>query len=876
MKNKFVLFMLGLVLASTTAYGVAINGQLGGARLENLASDPTGTIGRLYFNTGNSTPKYYNGSSWLGLAPLASPTFTGTVTGTFSGNLTGNASGTAANVTGTVAIGNGGTGATSAQTAINALAGAVTSTQYLRGNGTNVVMSAIQATDVPTLNQNTTGTASNVTGTVAIGNGGTGQTSAANGFNALAPATAKGGLIAATGTNAYGNIAAGSNGNVLVSDSASATGLSWTPASSGLDNAVANPSAASDASGWTLTNGSGTATFTRDTTAGTQINGVASFAFNAASSADYVETAALTLKNEITGNCEVSASIYGDATLYTLNLMSGSTVLQSLTGINSASAYKKYLFNYPCGGAGVYKVRIAAAGNGAAINFGVVRWGSSTDLTTGSKTPTIQKFTSGSGTYTTPSGVKFIRVRMVGGGGGGSGGGATSSMGAGSGGGATTLGSSLLSAGGGAAGTANGANGLGGTSSLGTGPLGLALPGGSGSQTTYSNGAQIAPSGGIGGSSALGGAGYGGRGNGPDAGGAGQTNTGGGGGGGGTGNGVVGFGGGGGGSGGYVDAIIENPSATYSYAVGTGGGAGTAGTSGAAGGAGGSGLIIIYEFYDTQTAVRPDQTAQSWSGYHDNTCSWARTNAALGDPTADATCAFTERTNSNFGTVTSYVSGSDKLPGIIFTPSKVGNKYLVCAGGSAANSNTGNTITMDLSDTAPVVIDAIPRITGTGGYETSFKMCGVYTSTSTAATTIRIRTSNNANATTVYGNLEWSVVNISQNTPAPLLVGSVTSNSSGLERVERASIASDGTINAQTGTWLTGSAITHTGTGDYTLNIATGIFSATPSCTFTPNGNALRWIAINTESSTAVRISTYNTSVAVADVAFKVICVGPR
>jgi hypothetical protein len=42
---------------------------------------------------------------------------------------------------------------------MDALAGAVTSGQYLRGNGTDVVMSAIQAADVPTLNQNTTGTA---------------------------------------------------------------------------------------------------------------------------------------------------------------------------------------------------------------------------------------------------------------------------------------------------------------------------------------------------------------------------------------------------------------------------------------------------------------------------------------------------------------------------------------------------------------------------------------------------------------------------------------------------------------------------------------------------------------------------------------------
>lgn len=87
-----------------------------------------------------------------------------------------NTTGTASNVTGTVAIANGGTGQTTQQAALNALAGATTAAQFLRGNGTNVTMSAIQASDVPTLNQNTTGTASNVTGTVAVANGGTGVT----------------------------------------------------------------------------------------------------------------------------------------------------------------------------------------------------------------------------------------------------------------------------------------------------------------------------------------------------------------------------------------------------------------------------------------------------------------------------------------------------------------------------------------------------------------------------------------------------------------------------------------------------------------------------------------------------------------------------
>jgi hypothetical protein len=62
-------------------------------------------------------------------------------------------------VSGVLPIANGGSGQTTAQLAINAFAGAVTSGSYLRGNGTNVVMNTIQVADVPTLNQNTSGTA---------------------------------------------------------------------------------------------------------------------------------------------------------------------------------------------------------------------------------------------------------------------------------------------------------------------------------------------------------------------------------------------------------------------------------------------------------------------------------------------------------------------------------------------------------------------------------------------------------------------------------------------------------------------------------------------------------------------------------------------
>lgn len=60
-------------------------------------------------------------------------------------------------------IANGGTGATTRQGAMDALAGAVTAGSYLRGDGTDVVMSTIQVADVPTLNQNTTGSAATLT-----------------------------------------------------------------------------------------------------------------------------------------------------------------------------------------------------------------------------------------------------------------------------------------------------------------------------------------------------------------------------------------------------------------------------------------------------------------------------------------------------------------------------------------------------------------------------------------------------------------------------------------------------------------------------------------------------------------------------------------
>ncbi len=72
---------------------------------------------------------------------------------------------------GVLSVANGGTSSTSASSAISFLAGSQTNGQYLRGNGTNVVMSAIQAVDLPQIALG----GSAVSGTLGVINGGTGQ-----------------------------------------------------------------------------------------------------------------------------------------------------------------------------------------------------------------------------------------------------------------------------------------------------------------------------------------------------------------------------------------------------------------------------------------------------------------------------------------------------------------------------------------------------------------------------------------------------------------------------------------------------------------------------------------------------------------------------
>ena len=149
---------------------------------------------------------------------------------------------TAGNVSGTVAIANGGTGQTTRQAAINALAGATTSAYYLRGNGTNVTMSALSAADM--------------TGVLDVAAGGTG--------NSTAPSNGQ--LLIGNGSGyTIANITAGSG----ISITNSAGGISIASTSGG--GTVTSVSGTGSVNGITLT---GTVTSSGSLTLGGTLSNV--------------------------------------------------------------------------------------------------------------------------------------------------------------------------------------------------------------------------------------------------------------------------------------------------------------------------------------------------------------------------------------------------------------------------------------------------------------------------------------------------------------------------------------------------------------------------------------------------------------------------
>lgn len=542
--------------------------------------------------------------------------------GTITASLSGNASTvtTNANLTGPITS-----------------TGNATSIASQTGTGSKFVVDTSPTLITPNLGTPSAATLTNATGlplstgvagTLPIGNGGTGQATAGAAFNALSPITTKADLIVGNGTNSATRIAVGSDTQVLTADSTQATGVKWAAAGTtspltakgdlytysstnarlavGTDNQVLiADSTQTTGNKWGTAPIAGGGTGVTSVTTSPTATAFSGWDANKNLSAN---NAICGFRTQATANSTL-VLVVGDAEQqYFTGTTSGQIVQLPTTSIVAGQSYtiinlSTQTVTVQSSGGNTVQAMVA---NTQLIVTAVVatpttaaNWNATYQSTTitAPVNPTVQKFTSGSGTYTTPTGVQYIHVRMVGGGGGGSGSGTSAGTAAGDGG-STTFGTGT--AGGGNHGSfgATSTN-SGGTATLGTGWLGTAINGASSSGSAYQNISTIDESGGFGASSPLGGAGASAF---ASAGSAAIANSGSGGGGGGNNNTANSYSGAGGAAGAYIDAIIIPSSGqTFSYTVGASGSAGGAGTSGNAGGAGGSGYIEVTEFYSNIT-----------------------------------------------------------------------------------------------------------------------------------------------------------------------------------------------------------------------------------------------------------------------------------
>jgi len=162
-----------------------------------------------------------------------------------------------------------------------------------------------------------------VTGTLPIGNGGTGQTTASTAFNALSPITTVGDLILGTGTNTAGRLAIGANSYVLTSDGTTA---SWAAPSGGVSTFSAGTTGFTPN---TATTGAVTLGGTLATTNGG--TGLTSFTTNGAVYA--TSTSALT-----TGTLPVASGGSGATTLTGVLFGNGSSPFTAATGSEISTA----------------------------------------------------------------------------------------------------------------------------------------------------------------------------------------------------------------------------------------------------------------------------------------------------------------------------------------------------------------------------------------------------------------------------------------------------------------------------------------------------------------------------------------------------------
>lgn len=317
-----------------------------------------------------------------------------------------------------------------------------------------------------------------------------------------------------------------------------------------------------------------------------------------------------------------------------------------------------------------------------------------------------------------------------------------------------------------------------------------------------------------------------------------------------------------------VAAFVHNASATYA----TG-----AGVTQALPFTFGSGDTVVGTFsvpivgWTAETAIAANTSELSWSGTSD--LSGTNTSASLAD-FGSITGSVTQRFASGIS-----CSATSGQVGVDCTLPRAG-RYLACFSGFLGiNPGPGNAyIAMTDGANNIIVGENLVSYTPANAVLTPVSGCGIFNASSSGTSTFKLRGYRNVAATATGSLRHFSIVNISQGVTAPILVGSVTSNSTGAERVERATINCDATptITRQSGSWVSG--VSQTATGDCTITIASGLFSDTPTCHVSGlwGAGGYGFASIASVSTTSLRWQMRNSAGTLADIDTFIICQGPR
>jgi hypothetical protein len=173
------------------------------------------------------------------------------------------------------------------------------------------------------------------------------------------------------------------------------------------------------------------------------------------------------------------------------------------------------------------------------------------------------------------------------------------------------------------------------------------------------------------------------------------------------------------------------------------------------------------------------------------------------------------------------------------------------------------------------------------------KVCGNFSFTSAGQKTIRLMYEQLASGSPTSSvisidrsssvgqrDMHWEVYPLNTYQPAPLLIGSVISGSSGIVRVESAFVTSGGVVSEAAGSdWISGNC---TASNPYVCTFTSNYFSATPTCfanfaqkeAGTIGGAGV--VQVTDQTSTSVTVRTFNTAFSTANFPFALTCIGPR